>query len=431
MRLLSLIYNLTPPYLRHVHRAHKVLKSIEKDLVETESKFLLSFESNRAKIKRGEKIRVAFLHMYATEIQDLNLFDLMLQSHYFDPFFIVIPVLYGNQDHMEFNYNRTLKELTQKYGKNRVLSGYNLQTQECTDYSDQFDLASTNTPYDGLTKEVFKSRYWTSKGIPMIYIPYFYMGLCRVTKENLQKIDFNFFWKVFVPNQNTKSLAKEYMANRGRNILVTGYPKLDNISKVINTPQNRKKIVLAPHHLIGDSVTDVGGFREYSALLQKLPSKYPQIDFVFRPHPQLLEALKKYWPIDRINDWFEEFLSNENVTYSTEGDYISLLANSDALIHDCGSFIAEYLYFNKPGAYGFRKGVDNKATRLKLGLQCLEKFYPIIEEKDWYQFIEDVVIKGKDVRKDRRERFAKKHIMINYPNATQAIYNAILDELIV
>ncbi len=430
MSLKRFIYNMTPPYFRHVHRARKVYDSIATDLKETDRKLGLTNERNRAIIKRGEKIRVAFIHMYATEIQDLNLFEYMLESPFFDPFFIVVPVQFGDQQHLEFNYNRTLKELTDKYGGSRVLSGYNIQTQECTDYTGQFELASTNTPYDGLTKEYFKSRYWISKGIPVIYIPYFYMGLCRVTRDNLQRIDFNYFWKVFVPNQYTKSLAKEYMANKGKNILVTGYPKLDFISRVTDEPHKRKRIVIASHHLIGDSVLDRGGFREYAGLLQRLPSRFPQIDFIFRPHPQLFETLKKYISVEDIDKWLKEFLLNENVTYSIEGDYITLLANSDALIHDCGSFVAEYLYFNKPCAYIYRKGVDYKAMQLKLGLQCLDEYYPINDETDWFHFIEDVVLDGKDVRKKRRETFSKKRIMVNYPNATQVIYNNLVEEFV-
>ena len=429
MNLKLFIYNLLPPYVRHVHRSRKVYDSIAKDLAETESRFRPALERNRAKIQRGEKVKVAFLHMYASEIQDLNLFDQMLESPCFDPYFIVIPVLFGGRQHLEFNYNRTLKELAARYGNDRVLSGYDIQTQECTDYTGQFELASTNTPYDGLTKDCFKSRYWASKGIPVLYIPYYYMGLCRVTKENLQRIDFNFFWKIFVPNRFTKSLAKEYMANRGKNIVVTGYPKMDNLAEMTCTPHERKRVIIAPHHLIGNGPMDRGGFREYAGFLQRLPSRYPQVDFIFRPHPQLFETLKKYWSTEDIDHWLNEFLLNGNVTYSTEGDYMELLANSDALIHDCGSFVAEYLYFNKPCAYLYRKGVDYKEMQLKLGQQCLEEYYPIREEKDWYQFIEDVVLRGKDVRKERRETFAKKYIMVNHPHATRAIYDHIVDEL--
>ena len=430
MNLKQFAYTLIPPCLRHVHRARQVYDTIAKDLKETEIRFHLALERMRARIKRGEKIKVAFLHMYATEIQDLSLFDRMLESPYFDPYFIVVPVFFGDRQHLLFNYERTLRELTEKYGSDRVLSGYDTQTQECTDYTGQFELASTNTPYDGLTQKCFKSRYWASKGIPVLYIPYFYMGLCRVTKENLQRSDFNFFWKIFMPNQYTLALAREYMANRGKNIVVTGYPKLDHIPQVANDSHQRKQIIIAPHHLIGNGVLDRGGFREYAGFLQGLASKYPQVDFIFRPHPQLFEALKKYWSKEEIDKWLGQFLSHENVIYSVEGDYISLLSHSDALIHDCGSFVAEYLYFNKPCAYLYRKGVDYKAMQLRLGMQCLNEYYPVREEKDWYQFIEDVVLNGKDVRKDGRERFAKKHIMVNHPHATQAIYDTIVDELV-
>lgn len=429
MGLKNFIYNLTPPYLRHIHRAHKVYNTIAPELRETQHLFARTLERNREKIKRGEKIRVAFLHMYATEIQDLSIFDMMLQSPFFDPFFIVIPVLFSDQQHLAFNYRRTLTELTEKYGEERVLSGYDIESHTCTDYTDQFDMASTNTPYDGLTRDFYRSRYWASKGIPVFYIPYFYMGLCRVTKENLQMPDFNFFWKVFLPNKYSKSLAREYMANMGRNAIVTGYPKFDHISEISSTPHRRKQIIIAPHHLIGNSSLDRGGFREYAGFLQSIPSKYPQIDFIFRPHPQLFATLKHYWPKDKIDNWLNRFLSNNNVIYSTEGDYIKLLANSDALIHDCGSFVAEYLFFNKPCAYIYREGIDYQAMQLQLGLRCLEEYYPIEEDDDWYHFIEDVILDGQDIQKEKREHFARENIMINYPYATQAVYDSILQEM--
>ena len=103
MNLKRLIYNLIPPYFQHIHRARKVYDSIAADLTETEKKFNLTNERSRARIKRGERIRVAFLHMYATEIQDLNLFEYMLESPFFDPYFIVVPVLFGDKQHLEFN----------------------------------------------------------------------------------------------------------------------------------------------------------------------------------------------------------------------------------------------------------------------------------------------------------------------------------------
>ena len=429
MALKEFLYKLTPPYLRHVHRAHKVYTKIAPELRNTEDKYQLALERSKAKINRGEKVSVAFLHMYATEIQDLNLFETMLRSPYFDPYFIVVPVLFGDQEHQAFNYKRTQKELTDKYGEARVLGGFDPQTGVCTDYTARFDLASTNTPYDGLTVEYFKSRYWSSKGIPVFYIPYFYMGLCRVTRENLQRVDFNFFWKVFVPNRYTKSLAREYMANRGKNLIVTGYPKLDSIPRINMHPHTRKRIIIAPHHLIGDGALDRGGFREYASFLQSIPPNYPGVDFIFRPHPQMFVTLKKYWSTKDIEDWLKQFVSNENVTYSTEGDYLELLADSDALIHDCGSFVAEYLYFNKPCAYIYRGGVDYEAMQLKLGMRCLDEYYPIKEEPDWSHFIENVVMEGKDPQKSHREKFAKKYIMINYPNATQAIYDSIVGEI--
>lgn len=429
MSIKNVLYRLTPPYYRHVYRAHKVYKELASDLNDVIAKREKTLTVIREKIRNGEKVRVAFLHMYATDCQDLSLFDMMLDSPYFDPYFIVNPDVMRSQEHLVFNYKRSLTELTEKYGSERVLEGYDAERNTYVDYTDLFDMASTNNPYDGMAQELFRIIYWSHKGIPVFYIPYYYMGLTTHTIENFKLTSSSFLWRFFLPNKASLSLAQEYEAIRGRNVIVTGYPKMDKISQCSVNFRERKRIIIAPHHLIQDEPFCRGGFREYAQDLLTLPSEFPNVDFVFRPHPQLKEALKAYWSLEQISQWLNKLLENPNVTYSTEGDYLDSFVNSDAIIHDCDSFVAECMYFNKPCAFVFRKGFDYKAMSSKFGISFFDNYYSITKKADWFYFIENVVIAGHDDMKNKRERFGSKMVMCNYPHATRTIYNHILKSL--
>lgn len=167
-------------------------------------------------LKGKKKIRVAFLQMYATSCQNLCIFEAMLQSDSFDPYFIVNPDIARSYENLLEQYNKTVNMLTSKYGKERVLLGYNVYTKEFTDYSNDFDLMNTNNPYDIMAHKYFKIKYWGQKCIPIFYISYFYMGRCPVTAENFSQYQFNYIWKIFVENETAVEIAKDVELIKGK-----------------------------------------------------------------------------------------------------------------------------------------------------------------------------------------------------------------------
>lgn len=376
-------------------------------------------------------MRVAFLHMYITSCQNITIFEKMLEDENFDPFFIVNPDVYRSKENFDFQYQRTLLQLREKYGAERVLEGYDYENNEYIDYTDSFDVMTTNNPYDAMAHPYFQIKYWADKYIPIFYISYFYMGRCNVSVDNLKMPEFNMFWKIFSENNSVKQLAGKYQKIKGKNIVVSGYPKLDGLANITPQLRKRKCVIIAPHHTIFDSDTQCGGFLEYSDDLLALPEKYPDIDFVFRPHPLLIQNLKKqeFWGEEKTEKYLGKILSFQNVRYSQEGDYCKLFVNSDALIHDCGSFMAEYLCTNHPCAYYLRSTLNISKTWTSFGKKCLDAHYLIKEATDFYKFIDNVVIANNDTKKDMRNKFAQKEIMINYPNATNTIYEYICKEL--
>lgn len=382
-------------------------------------------ETIRFKVQRGERIRVAFLQMYASDIQNLCIFEKMLTSRDFDPYIIINPDVMRSQDNLVTVVNRAYTESVAKYGEERVLLGYDVDSQVATDYTEQFDMAFTNNPYENMAHDYFKIEYWAKRGIPMLYIPYFYMGRCFVSMDNLRMESFNYFWKVFVENEYVIKQAKQYELVKGSNLVLSGYPKLDALYFIEERPRNRKRVIIAPHHLISDNELHAGGFRQYADDLLSLPLRFPNVDFVFRPHPLLFEALKDYWTEDQIETWKKTFFANANVEYSCGGDYLNLFKNSDALMHDCGSYTSEYFYTGKPCAYIYKQGTDYSKAHSEFGTKCRNLHYAIHTLEDWNAFIKNVVMADEDVLKEQREVFAHESVMINYPKASEFIYNHI------
>lgn len=382
----------------------------------------------RRKYRKYKKIKVAFLHMYITSDQYVLLFDKMLKSKIFDPYWIVNPDVLRSKENFDFQYKRTKDTLIDKYGKERVLDGYDYETGNFIDYTSQFDLATTSNPYEEMADKLFQIKYWAKK-VPMFYISYFYMGRCFVSIMNLKNPQFNYFWKIFVENQYVKKLAQTYQTVKGKNMLVTGYSKLDLFDLVKKEQYNRKRIIIAPHHSIDNNDTSVGNFLSYCDSLLKLPKKFPEIDFIYRPHPMLEEKLNKLWGKNKVKEWLETLLKNKNVIYSTDGEYQDLFVNSDALIHDCGSFSAEYLCTGHPCAYFIKKTADYNKIHTELGHKCINSHYLINSEQDLSDFITNVVIKGNDSKKEERLKFAHKELMVNYPHVTDTILNILTQEI--
>ncbi len=162
-----------------------------------------------------------------------------------------------------------------------------------------------------------------------------------------------------------------------------------------------------------------------------MPAIYPNVDFIFRPHPLLFINLEnnKIWSKEQIKNYIHTLTSYTNVSYENGGDYFESFIRSDALIHDCGSFIAEYLYLDKPECFIFqnKQQIDHEFTNN--GKKVLEHLYMAQTEKDIIDFIDNIVIKNMDFLKEKRIQFAKENIRFNHPYATQCIMDFIKMEL--
>ena len=156
-----------------------------------------------------------------------------------------------------------------------------------------------------------------------------------------------------------------------------------------------------------------------------------RLQIAFKPHPRLKSELYKNpeWGKERTDEFYS-FWENSPTTQLETGDYIDLFKTSDALIHNCGSFTAEYLYMQKPTAYITRNLDAIKADMNAFGVACQDAHYIVASPEEIRQFIDDVVLAAKDPMKSRREKLI--NTILRAPNGStvaENIYNDLVKSL--
>ncbi len=215
----------------------------------------------------------------------------------------------------------------------------------------------------------------------------------------------------------------------GQNGVITGYVKMDRMEEVTRTPSDRRRILVALHHSVEGGANDIlslGNFVRYSDYFLHLPDRYPEIDFIYRPHPYLFRSLRRedLWGEEKVEEYLTALKAKKNVFFDENGDYFPSFVNSDACIQDCGSYLVEYLYTGKPCCYMLKEESDIDRKFSKLGKDCLAQCEIAYEPDAIDTFIRETVLKGNDGKKASRLEFMRR-IMVHYPHAADAA----LDEI--
>ena len=231
-----------------------------------------------------------------------------------------------------------------------------------------------------------------------------------------------------------KSLGEQYrklMPNKGRNIRITGTPFMDilsSLNKKIEDPwkdhTGKKRIIYAPHHTIGDqhfSGLAFSTFLENCDKFLELAEKYSEkACFAFKPHPRLYPNLVRLWGKKKTDTYYSRWESLKNGQLEN-GAYNGLFIHSDALIHDCGAFMVEYLYTHNPVMYLIGNNSDFSSFS-EFTKEAFNVHYHGTTSDDIEQFIQNV-INGNDEKKLLREDFYLHNLEI--PNGKSACLNII------
>lgn len=387
----------------------------------------------KLKVKNGQKINVGFFVIYDSSFSTKPLFEKMLEDDLFNPHIVIIPDTYRGKENMFYQMDKAYDSLSKKY--NCIFKSYDTKNSKFIDYTDKFDIICTANPYDAMTHKLYQVKYFSKKCLSF-YANYFYFGRTNHELNVAKSFEFNSFWKIFIENKNTeKILNRENIFNKN-NAIITGYIKMDEYFKYQSSVKqnNRKKIFITPHHTVENNIQGLtlSNFFKYSDFFLKLPEIYPNIDFIFRPHPLLFITLQKddYWGKEKVDKYISKLKKIPNLEYQEGGSYMKTFAESDCIINDCGSFLAEYFYTGKPQCYMLNSNLNLNVNFLPEGIEMLNNTYKAFSEKDIINFIDNVVINNNDSMKHKRIEFSNKNIKINYPKAAEYALNYLKQELI-
>ena len=375
---------------------------------------------------------VFFVVHYQTWKYD-DVYHIMSRSDRFDPIILVCPsVNYGREImlmHLRDSYNFFA------FNDYNVLNSYDETNDRYVDVEKEIgpDIIFYTNPYKGLIDE----RYYIDnfRNTLTVYVPYAFNN--NADHEFCQNLPLhNLVWRYYSESDEHRDYSVKYSRCKGRNVVATGYPGIDPIINKKKTytykdwklqDKTLKRIIWAPHHTIGNEGSVIYScFLQYCDFMLEIAEKYKErAQFVFKPHPLLKDKLVFLWGKEKTDSYYSNWKFGVN-TNLNDGDYVDLFLSSDAMIHDCGSFLIEYLYVNKPV---MRTLNDIPLNDLydTFALKCLDQYYFARNEKDIENFIQNV-INGIDPLKEQRTKFINE-VLMPKGSPSQNIVDDILDSI--
>lgn len=309
-------------------------------------------------IKGKEKIKVVFLAIHKSVWKVDPVFQKMLADPFFEPMILVCPYTNYGEERMWQDMKECYEYFEQKGYP--LLSAYDKEEQRWITLEEiQPDIVFFTNSHNLTRKEYYEDAYLNYLSC---YVPYHHeVGSFGNNDSQHNQLFHNAVWKIFSAHEHSFLLAKSCSASKGKNIQVTGFPAMESLVEakknnnyldVWKTKDGRKRIIWSPHHLINEEINQ-SNFLEYADFFIDLACKFKKdVVWAFKPHPILKSKLLCHpeWGVSRTEKYYS-FWEKQEFTQLELGAYEDLFLSSDCMIHDCGSFLAEYLYVEKPVLY--------------------------------------------------------------------------------
>lgn len=352
------------------------------------------------KLKNKDKIRVVFLVLYKTMWKLDPIFKKMKDDPYFEAIILVCPDKSYGEEQMFRDMDETIQYF--KDLQYNTISSYDKENNRWVLLEElKPDILFFTRPHNLTFKEYYEDAYMNYL---TCYVPYHHE--IGDYGDNISQYNQNFhnaIWKIFVPHNCSKNTYEKYSITKGKNVVTTGYPMMEDVlikkekniyKDVWKNKDNRIKIIFAPHHTIDSEELPYSNFLDYHEEFQTLAIELKdRVIWSFKPHPILRLKLNNHsdWGKEKTDKYYS-FWQKSEFTQLDEGDYIDLFLSSDSMIHDSGSFLAEYLYTQKPVLYMKRDNNNHfnqfgedilKSINIAKNFDEIRKFvYKLIENKN-------------------------------------------------
>ena len=381
----------------------------------------------RGKLARGERLRVAFLVCDVSMFSAEPVFAKMRDDPRFDCFIAVVPRITRGEAFLRETYAKALETLQPRYG-DAVRALYDPEAKTCQGLEGRADLVFTSIVYSGQSFERFNAAALSEFAL-VAYIPYGYGGpLTTDLRRTVFLPEQVLFWKTFLANESVRADWARANPVLEPSLTVAGFAKMDRLADFAPAA-GRKTVILSPHHTLAKGTggeadgLELSNFLRYADFFLKLVQVFPEIHFVFRPHPLLFPRLatREWWGPEKTAAYREKMESFPNVEFQQGGDYFATFAESSALVHDCGSFVGEYTYTEKPQCYMLRDASVLEREFTPLGRAILDCNYPVYDERGIEDFLRTVVLGGADPKAAARRRLARERVCTFHPHAAEQV----------
>lgn len=387
-------------------------------------KFYRYYQERKIKrIRKKDKIKVLFILGEASTWKTESLYQAMLSHPRFDPILGITESLFvpGSKP----NLKKYLEEKGYKY--------FDLDNKGSSIRKMNPDIKFYYKPYEAnYFYGLFFDHYLKSLTCSISYC--FNLSAGPIAFKHSIR---SYAWREFIENKTvlrTVEEAGKYIGNKA----ITGIPLQDILSQPKECfpdhwllPSTKKRIIYAPHHSISSlnwRYIKYSTFLEFGEFMLEMAKKYSdRVQWIFKPHPSLINRLIKEWGKDKTESYYKEWESLENAQVKL-GEYYSIFKHSDAMIHDCSSFIIEYMYADKPVL--FLEKEPHTAEQMILspfGYDAYLAHQHAYSKMDIENFILQIIEGGVDPKKEDRERYFNKYLSIpNGKTASENIINEIL-----
>lgn len=378
------------------------------------------------KLKKRRKPRINFgiYAVYDSTYGADGIFRMMIDdTKHWNPHIVIIPDISRGKDHQIETYNRTKEFFISRYGKEYVLDGFDIKTNEFYDRLKEFDIIIFANPYDSMVAKMHSIKYASSQNVLPVILSYAYDVGRFTTINRLESHEYNWAWKCFADTVYSYEDCKRFMPNKGKNVILSGYSKMDNYCPQ-TIIKKKKRILISPHHTVDYDKLPLSNFLKFNDLIPELATMFPQIEFVFRPHPLLFTTLinKGLWTDEEVSSYLD-VLGQHGIVYSQGGDYFDLFNSCDAIINDCGSYTVEWLFTGKPGCFVLCDKL-NKSYVTKLMRKSISQYDIARSRQDIINFVKKIASES-DEKKYTMQKWVRANIAVNYPNASEVIMKEI------
>ena len=408
---LSILYWLTQwlfPTTKDKNKFKKLCTSIDsrKSIYKTQKNYIKLLEKLKHK---KEKITVLFLVSELSKWKAQSLYDLMSKSKCFKPVVAVTPLVKAAK-----GYDQTRSNISDIYnyflhkGMNVVYAYKNGKYIDLKTFSP--DIIFYEQPW-GIDNQQDASK--TSKYALLYYIPY-YINSYNVIPIDYNKIFHKYMYKHYVLNGEWENIYKKL--SKRNNILGLGHPILDKfyLKQDHLNETNKNYVIYAPHysfkHPNNTNPVMYGTFDWNGYQILEYAQKHPEINWVYKPHPQLKYTMLETGMLpDTIDDYWNEWRKVGIVC--EDSSYMDLFLDSKALITDCGSFLTEYFCTQKPLIHLISD--DCLIEPNVIAKRNFDTFYKVHNLEEMYETFDQVLIKNEDPLKEKRLKVLEDSGLLN------------------